>query len=117
MPSSTDSGTALAGATFFCNVQPDRDAAIVAPVGELDMATVPLLDAELCTLRDAGFRKLVVDLRGLSFIDSSGVQLLIRWATRAVRHGQAFSLVPGSERVQMVLALTGVVDLLAFDQP
>jgi anti-sigma B factor antagonist len=102
---------------FRCTVHPDTDSAVVAPEGELDLATAPVLDAELCRLRDAGVAKLVVDLRGLTFIDSTGVHLLLRWATWAARDGRAFSLVPGSERIQMVLAMTGVVDMLAVTRP
>jgi anti-anti-sigma factor len=115
VPSATPRA-AVAGSTLICPVQLDRDVACVAPVGELDLATVPRLDAELEHLREAGFHSLVVDLRGLSFIDSSGVELLLRWAAKAARRGHAFSLVPGSQRIQMVLALTGVVDLLTFDR-
>ena len=106
----------LAGPTFHCTVRPDNDATVVAPEGELDIATAPRLDAALCRLRDAGFAKLVVDLRGLTFIDSSGVQLLLRWGTWAARGGRGFSLIPGSQRIQMVLAMTGVIDVLAFDR-
>jgi anti-sigma B factor antagonist len=101
--------------TFTCTVHNDTDAAIVVPRGELDLATAPVLDAQLRRVRDAGGDKLVVDLRGLTFIDSTGVQLLLHWGTWAARSGRAFSLIPGADRVQMVFALTGVVDLLAFD--
>jgi anti-sigma B factor antagonist len=98
---------------FRCAVLNDTDAAIVAPEGELDLATAPLLDAELRRLRDEGTRRLVVDLRGLTFIDSSGVHLLLRWA----RGDRRFSLIPGPQRVQMVLAMTGVVDHLRVERP
>jgi anti-anti-sigma factor len=117
MSTGTSTALAPAGATFQCHVHPARDAVVVAPVGELDLATVPLLDAELRQLREAGFMQLVLDLRGLSFLDSSGVQLLLMWHSRALRRGHAFTLIPGSERIQRVLALTGVVDHLSFDAP
>jgi anti-sigma B factor antagonist len=102
---------------FTCTVRSDTDAVVLAPEGELDLATAPVLDDQLHDVRDAGCRKLVVDLRGLTFIDSTGVQLLLRWAAWAARNGRAFSLIPGSERVQMVFAITGIVDRLAFDRP
>jgi anti-sigma B factor antagonist len=102
--------------TFTCTVHHDAGAATVVPQGELDLATAPVLDAQLRDVRDAGRDELVVDLRGLTFIDSTGVQLLLQWGTWAARTGRGFSLIPGSERVQMVFAITGIVDLLAFDR-
>ena len=108
---------AVLDGSFHCTVRPDRDAAIVVPEGELDIATAPLLEAELTALRDAGFERLVVDLRGLTFIDATGVHLFLRWAASATRRGHAFSLVPGAQRIQMVLAMTGVVEMLMFDRP
>ena len=116
MLSSSSTPTVADACAFTCTSRPDTDAVLVVPEGELDLATAPLLDAELRQARDAGCEKLVVDLRGLNFIDSSGVHLLLRWAAWAARHDRAFSLIPGSKRVQMVFAMTGVLDLLAFDR-
>ena len=82
---------------------------------ELDIATLPLLDNALRDLRDVGFRTLVVNLRGVTFIDSQGIQLLLRWTTTAARTGHVFRLVPGSERVQMVFAMTGVLGQFDFE--
>jgi anti-anti-sigma factor len=98
-------------------VRAESDAATVAPHGELDLATAPLLDADLRDLRDIGFRTLVVDLRGLTFIDSAGVHLLLRWATSAARRGDAFRVIPGPDRVHLVFAITGVLDALGLDEP
>jgi anti-sigma B factor antagonist len=114
---STEPPRAFAGATFHCPVHPNREAAVVAPVGELDLATAPILEAQLEQLLEAGFRQLVVDLRGLSFLDSTGVQLLLRWDAGARQDGHTFSLIAGPERIQKVLTVTGVVDHLSFTHP
>ena len=86
----------IAAPTFRCAIRLDADRAVLCPTGELDIATVPLLDSALRDLRDVGFGTLVVDLRGVTFIDSQGIQLLLRWTVTAARRGQAFRLVPGA---------------------
>jgi anti-sigma B factor antagonist len=118
MLSSSDPRSAAAGA-LRCTVHRDRErsSAIVVPCGELDIATAPALDAELTRLRAEGFRRLVVDLRALTFIESTGIHVLLRWAREQGRLGRSFSVVPGSQRVQMVLAMTGVLELLTCEGP
>jgi anti-sigma B factor antagonist len=104
-----------ATAAFDVTIHADWDQVVVAPRGELDLGTAPGLDADLCAVRDLGFQTIVVDLRGLSFIDSSGVNLLLEWAAAAARRGHAFRLIPGADRVQLVFRLTGVLEALGLE--
>jgi anti-sigma B factor antagonist len=99
---------------FGCTVHASGGVVTVAPTGELDLGTVPLLESAISYQRDLGNAKLVVDLRGVTFIDSSGVHLLLRLAQNAADGGHAFRVVPGSERVQRVFALTGVEETLGL---
>jgi anti-anti-sigma factor len=99
---------------FTCNVTPERDHVIVAPRGELDMATVGLVEQELRQLHEAGFRSIVLDLGGLTFMDSSGLHLVMRWADDASRNGFAFELEPGPPVVQRIFELAAVTELLPF---
>ena len=62
---------------FRCEVEPDRATVRVRPVGELDLETVPLVDAELAELWSVGFTRLVVDLRSVTFLDSTGLRMLL----------------------------------------
>jgi anti-sigma B factor antagonist len=96
-------------------IHADFDQVVVAPRGELDLDTAPILDADLRAARDLGFKTIVVDLRGLSFIDSAGVSLLLEWAANAARRGHAFRLIPGADRVQLVFRLTGVLELFGLE--
>ena len=66
---------------FRCEVDPHRASVFVRPVGELDLSTIPIVDTQLAELVAAGFTS-VVDLRGLRFLDSSGVRLLLSWAEK-----------------------------------
>ena len=99
---------------FTCNVTPERDHVVVAPRGELDMATVGVLERELRQLRDSGFGRIVLDLAGLSFMDSSGLHLVLRWTDEASRDSFMFELEPGPRAVQRIFEVAGVVDELPF---
>ena len=99
---------------FHCEVQTERGAARVSPVGELDLATVPTLDACLTELRDAGFRQLIVDLTRLEFIDSTGLRLLLGYDAEARKDGFSFSLIRGPAAVQRIFELSGTRGLLTF---
>jgi anti-sigma B factor antagonist len=63
--------------SFRVDVRPDRSRVVVTPVGELDIATVPALETQVAELRPTGFEQLVIDLRELEFIDSTGLKLLL----------------------------------------
>jgi anti-anti-sigma factor len=84
---------------------------VVAPRGELDMASVNALEHELRSQVEAGKRAVVLDLRGLSFMDSSGLHLVARWTAEASRDGFAFEIEPGSSVVQRVFELAGMTNL------
>ena len=99
---------------FSCDVTPDRDHVVVAPRGELDMATVGAVEQELRRLADSGFRTLVLDLGGLSFMDSTGLHLVARWSAEASRDGFAFQIEPGPPTVQRVFELAGMMRELPF---
>jgi anti-sigma B factor antagonist len=99
---------------FRCEVTPEREAVRVRPVGELDMDTAPVLDAQLRELRSSGSRRLVLDLRGLLFIDSSGLHLILRYDAEARRDGFSLELVRGNRAVQRVFEVSGVAAQLPF---
>ena len=84
-----------------------RDGVVcVAVSGELDFSCAYHLDAALRRLEQGRLKTLIVDLRGLAFMDSAGLSRLLAAHLRARRGGWRFALVPGSEVVQRVLRLT-----------
>ncbi len=56
----------------------------------------------------------MLDLRGLTFMDSTGLSLLTRWNLEARRDGFNFALVAGSERVQRLFELTALSEYFTF---
>jgi anti-anti-sigma factor len=93
-------------AQFTVEVVHERDAVVIAPRGELDLATVDALDASVRDARAAGAADIVIDLRGLTFVDSSGLRLLLQLRNDARRTARRLRLVPGSDEVQRLFALT-----------
>jgi anti-sigma B factor antagonist len=80
----------------------------LTPVGELDLATAPLLESAFNTVfRDADAAMIVVDLTELSFMDSTGIALLIRMHG-ACADVDRLRVINGSPAVERMLDLTGV---------
>jgi anti-sigma B factor antagonist len=101
-------------ASFRCEVVPEREAVRVRAIGSLDMATGPVLERQLEELRDAGFRRLIVDLGGLSFMDSTGLKLALKWDGDARQDGFEIVFAPGPPEVQRVFELTGMTEQVPF---
>jgi anti-sigma B factor antagonist len=103
--------------TFSCDVGRDDGSAWVRPIGDLDLDTVHRVETALAELRENGCGELVLDLRGLTFMDSTGLRLVIRWHTAARDDGFRFAVVPGPEVVQRVFRLTGMDAYLTVADP
>jgi anti-sigma B factor antagonist len=99
-----------------CDVTPERDLVRVRPVGALDLFTAPVLRAKVDELRAAGFKRVLLDLSELEFMDSSGVHLTLELDAEARSDGFTFALVPGPEPVQRVFALTETIERLPFTE-
>jgi anti-anti-sigma factor len=99
---------------FTCQVSHEEGEAIVSPRGELDMATVGAVEAELHQLRRNGVASIVLDLGGLTFMDSSGLHLLVRWTNESSKDGFEFELEPGPPAVQRIFELAAVNDTLPW---
>jgi anti-sigma B factor antagonist len=99
---------------FRIDVEREPDRVRVRPVGELDLATVPTLEQALAQVRESGVRSVVLDLRGLTFMDSTGLSLTLRWALESSRDGFDFSLVRGEGAIRRLFELTGMERRLPF---
>lgn len=83
-------------------------------VGELDMATATRLDETVQALLRQGAGELVIDLSGLSFVDSSGLRLLIILNDRAATDGWRLQLVRPPDDAFVVFRVTGADRHLPF---
>ncbi len=83
---------------------------LVRASGELDLAAVPSLEAVLAT---SGSR-VVVDLRDVTFLDASGLGVLVTASDRARRAGGAVRLVGASSQVRRVVTITRLDGVLGL---
>lgn len=90
----------------------------IALRGELDIASASRVEGELATLQAQSPALLVVDLRGLEFMDSTGLRLIVRAEEAARAGGTRFVIVRGPEPVQRVFEIVGLDGRLEMaDQP
>jgi anti-anti-sigma factor len=88
--------------------------ATVIPYGDLDIATVDRLADDIDAAVAAGCDEIVLDLRQLSFIDVTGLRLVVRHSRR---DDARLSIVDGSEPVSRLFDLTRVRGELSFVSP
>jgi anti-sigma B factor antagonist len=93
--------------------------AVIALSGELDLSGAPALDDEIVRLATAdGVQRVVIDLRGLEFLDSSGLRSVALADRRLSGAGRGLVLVRGAETVQRVFEITRMTERLQFvDSP
>ena len=83
-------------------------AAIVKVAGTLDIHGAPDLDREIDRLLRGRSREILVDLRGIDFMDSIGIRSLVRAYRVAMKAGVPLWIVRGGTAVSQVLRMTGV---------
>jgi anti-sigma B factor antagonist len=86
----------------------------VALRGECDLAAEENLDAALDDVQSRGPVRVVIDLRGLRFIDSSGLRVILRAKARSAQTGGTLELIRGPEPVHRVFELTRLDRELTF---
>jgi anti-sigma B factor antagonist len=87
----------------------------VLPVGDLDLAAAPELEETLSLAMASDAPAVVIDLRGLEFVDSAGLRALVQVALG--EGAERVSFVPGSDHVQSVFRIAGLADELRFRAP
>jgi anti-anti-sigma factor len=83
------------------------------PTGRLDRHSAPVLEAEIERLCDSGVTSLVLDLRELAYVDSTGLAVIAFRCELCKRRGYDLALIPGSRLMQRAFEGLGVTDLLA----
>jgi anti-sigma B factor antagonist len=94
------------------------DRIVLALVGALDVATAPGFRQTLQEAQYGGGRRVVLDLRGLEFLDSFGLGVIVGGLRRARTHGGSLTVeVPADSRVRHVFEVTGLEELLGITPP
>ena len=85
--------------------------------GELDTASAPELEGRVRQLCSHGQGTLVLDLGGLDFIDSAGLNAILRVRALCQEQMWEFCLMPGERPVQRLFEVTRLIDRLPFRKP
>ena len=93
---------------FTVRTEDHSGTAVVVPTGELDLATAPALEAALDRAFASTVPRVVLDLRELEFIDSSGLRTLLTARRKSDDAGTDFSLVAGHRGLERTLEIAGV---------
>ena len=102
-------------ATLWWEVEETSPGVVALAVcGELDLATVPQLDAALMDAEAMPARMIVIDLRPLEFIDLAGARCLMAADERARAAGRALHVLAGP-RVERLFTLAQLDGLSVLD--
>jgi anti-anti-sigma factor len=85
--------------------------------GELDLATAPVLEAEIRDVQARGVKQLTLDLTDLQFMDSTGLTILVREHQAADMNGHTVSFRGTTPQVHRLFELTGTLGRFTFDDP
>ena len=101
---------------FAIDVDELEDRVVVVPRGELDMASAPELEQALVPRIQAG-EWLILDLRSLDFIDSSGLRVVVGAHRSAEERGGRFTCVRGADgttvhRIVEIAGIDGVIEMV-----
>jgi anti-sigma B factor antagonist len=99
---------------FRCELEPERERVRVRPIGEIDLATAPVVQEHLTELTAAGFKHVTLDLGAVRFLDSSGLRMILEWDARSRADGFSFALIAGPPAVQRLFELTNTTGMLSF---
>lgn len=98
---------------FDISTQRLDSALVVAPRGEIDLATVPLVREAVERELEPG-KDIVIDLREVGFMDTSGLRYVLELVDRSSRDGFEVRLVRGPSAVQRVFEVSGLEPRLPF---
>lgn len=82
--------------------------AVLAVIGEVDLATGPRLREAIIDLVNRGERRIVIDLSGVDFLDSTGLGILVGGLKRVRSHDGQLALVFTRRRIMKVFEITGL---------
>ncbi len=99
---------------FRIELEPLRETIVLAAHGEIDIDTAGQLSQQIRELLESGFNRVVLDLRGVTFIDSTGLHVILNASAASDRAGVEFALIQGASLVERLFELTQTRSALRF---
>jgi anti-anti-sigma factor len=103
---------------FEVEIERGEGSAVVRVSGEFDLAATHAVEEALLSVEDGQCRVIVLDLREVSFLDSTGLRTITSADHRARDAGHELRIVRGPEQIQKLLYVTGMDKILPLvDDP
>ena len=90
------------------------DCAVLQIRGEVDVYTAPQLREQVIQLVNSGVRHIIADLRGVDFLDSTGLGALVGSLKRLRTHDGSFKVVASGGRTLRIFQITGLTRAFAL---
>jgi anti-anti-sigma factor len=100
---------------FEITVEHGSEGVRVRVAGELDIATAPKLHRVLDRLEDDGHQHLLLDLTRVGFIDTRGVEAIVRARRSANSNASGLTIRHRARQVRRLLELTNMLSYLSVD--
>lgn len=91
--------------------KPREDVTVIALAGEVDVYTSPKVKQEIVNLLNAGTNKMIVDLTGVEYLDSTGLGVLIGGLKRARERDGDLKLICDNVRILRIFEITGLTKI------
>lgn len=95
-------------APFRVEVRTEPGRVVVMPWGDVDVETMPAVRRVLEDLRLSGWSHIVLDTRRITFLDSSGLRMLLEEQRAGAAPERSFALIAGSRAVARALEVSGL---------
>jgi anti-anti-sigma factor len=112
-----DLGSRHAPEPFRADLEPHRETIVIVARGEIDLDSVSHLDDRFREVVDAGFKRVVLDLREVSFMDSTGLRSILAMNMASRDATISFEIVRGPHAVARVFELTSTEHMVTFISP
>ena len=101
-------------APFAITVSEQAGTTVVTVSGELDLASTPELTAVFTQMAERDPGEVRVDMRGVTFLDSSGISALVQAHKRLAAQGSTLRLDGVGDAARRVLEVAGLADFFAL---
>jgi anti-sigma B factor antagonist len=102
---------------FSARLTNDSEGGVLTLEGELDLETAPEVDRQLDRIHASQVKRVLIDLSGVTFMDSTGLTSIVRASRFAESNGHRLVLRQGPRQVQRLFELTGIENRLTFEAP
>ena len=98
------------------NVKKEEDIAIIEVEGEIDLNTSDIFRENLYQVIDEGYKKLVISLDKVNYIDSTGLGILIGGLKKMRLNNGRLTVVCSHPQIRKVFTITGLADILGLHE-